>query len=122
MKRPGSLTLMAIWAFISALLYLIGGAAIAAFAFPEALSSGIGSSSTGSNIGLIFALLFLLGFFGLSLASGIGILKAKSWARKVTMVVAVLSLFWFPVGTVIGVFVLIYLVKPEVRAYFKGSQ
>jgi len=58
---------------------------------------------------------------GLSLAGGIGILKAKSWGRIISIVVAVLSLFWIPVGTVLGILVLIYLARTEVRAYFEGS-
>jgi hypothetical protein len=55
------------------------------------------------------------------LAGGIGILKAKSWGRIVSIVVAVLSLFWIPIGTVLGVLVLIYLTRSEVRAYFEGK-
>jgi len=31
------------------------------------------------------------------------------------------SLFWIPVGTVLGVVVLFYLTKPEVREYFEDS-
>ncbi len=103
-------------------MYLIGIVAIAAFSFPEALGVGNGSANTGSIFGQSVGMFFLLSFFGLSLASGIGILKAKSWARIITMVVAGLSLFWFPVGTVIGVLVFIYLGKPEVRTYFEGGK
>ena len=66
-------------------------------------------------------MIFCLGFAGLCLASGIGILKAKSWGRMLTIVVAVLSLFWFPVGTAIGILVIIYLAKPEIGEYFEGG-
>ena len=37
------------------------------------------------------------------------------------IIVAALSLFWFPVGTAIGILVIIYLAKPEVREYFEGN-
>ena len=121
MKRPDLLVLVAIWAFFSAFLYLIGIAAIATFAYPEALGFKWGPANAGSIFGLSIGMLFLLCFCGLCLASGIGILKAKSWGRMVTIVVAVLSLFWFPVGTAIGILVIIYLAKPEIKEYFESS-
>ncbi|MFC1971299.1 hypothetical protein ACFLV0_05185 [Chloroflexota bacterium] len=121
MKRPDLLLLVAIWAFLSAFLYLIGVAAIATFAFPEALGFGYGPSNVGSIFGMSIGIFVLLCCAGLSLASGIGILKVKSWGRIISIVVAVLSLFWIPVGTVLGILVLIYLARTEVRAYFEGS-
>ena len=121
MKRPDLLHLVAIWAFFSAFLYLIGIAAIAIFAFPEALGFMYGPANVGSIFGMSIGMFVLLCCAGLSLAGGIGILKAKSWGRIISIVVAVLSLFWIPVGTVLGVLVLIYLTRSEVRAYFEGS-
>jgi len=32
-----------------------------------------------------------------------------------------LSLSWVPIGTVIGILILLYLIKPEVREYFAAS-
>lgn len=121
MKRPDLLLLVAIWAFFNAFLYLIGIVAIAAFSFPEALGFAYGPANAGSIIGQSFGILVLLCCAGLSLAAGVGILKAKSWGRIMGIVVAVLSLFWIPIGTVLGVLVLIYLMRPEVRAYFEDS-
>jgi len=117
MKRPDLLLLVAIWAFFSAFLYFLGIAAIAIFAFPEAL----GQANVGSIFGMSIGMFVLLCCSGLSLAGGIGILKAKSWGRIISIIVAVLSFFWIPVGTVLGVLVLIYLMKAEVREYFEGS-
>jgi len=120
-KRPDLLLLVAIWAFLSAFLYLIGIVAIAIFSFPEALGFVHGPANVGSIVGQSIAIFVLLCCSGLSLAGGIGILMAKSWGRIISIIVAVLSLFWFPVGTVIGVLVLIYLTRSEVREYFEGS-
>lgn len=120
-KRPDLLLLVTIWAFLSAFLYLIGIAAIAIFAFPEALGFGYGPANVGTIFGLSIGIFVLLCCSGLSLAGGIGILKAKSWGRIISIVVAVLSLFSIPVGTVIGVLVLIYLAKAEVREYFESN-
>ena len=120
MKRPDLLVLVAIWEFFSAFLYLIGIAAIATFALPEALGYGWGWADTGSVFGLSIGMLFLLCGAGLCIAGGIGVLKAKNWGRIISIVVAVLSLFWFPVGTAIGILVIIYLAKNETREYFEG--
>ena len=127
-KRPDLLLLVAIWLFLSAFLYLIGIAAIATFALPGAFGHfgpvDIGPPlypDIGAIFGLSVGMFVLLCCFALSLAGGIGILKAKSWGRIISMVVAVLSLIWFPVGTVLGVLVIIYLAKSEVREYFEGE-
>ncbi len=121
MQRPDLLLLVAIWAFFSAFLYLSGMVIIAAFSFPEALGFEYGPANVGSIIGQSFGMFVLLCCTGLCLAGGIGILKAKSWGRIIGIAVAVLSLIWIPVGTVLGVLVLIYLTRPQVRAYFEGS-
>ena len=121
MKRPDLLVLIAIWAFFSAFLYLIGLSAIATFAFPEALGFGWGPANAGSIFGLSIGMLFCLCFAGLCSASGIGILKAKSWGRIISIINAVLSLLNIPIGTVIGILVLIYLTKAEVREYFESD-
>ena len=122
MKRPDLLLLVAIWAFLSAFLYLMGIVALAAFSFPEALGYEYGPANLGSIVGQSIGIVVLLCCTGLCLAGGIGILKARSWGRTIGIVVAVLSLFWIPIGTVLGVLILIYLMRPEVRAYFEDSQ
>ena len=120
-KRPDLVLLISIWQFLRAFLCLIGIAAIAVFAFPEALGLGYGSGSVGAIFGLSIGIFVLLVCIGLSLAGGIGILKAKSWGRIISIVNAVLSLFNIPIGTIIGILVLIYLTRAEMREYFEGS-
>ena len=122
MKRPDLLILVAIWQFVSAFLLTIGIAAIAVFALPEALGYKWGPSDEGAIFGLSIAIFVLLCLIVLSLAGGIGVLQGKNWGRLISVINAVLSCFNFPIGTVIGVLVIIYLMKPEVRAYFEGSQ
>ena len=127
-KRPDLILLVSIWQFLNAFLCLIGIAAIATFALPGALGYygpvSIGPPiypDIGAIFGLSIAIFVLLCCIGLSLAGGIGILKAKGWGRIISIVNAVLSLFAIPVGTVIGVLVLIYLMKAEVREYFESD-
>ena len=121
MKRPDLLLLVAIWAFLSAFLYLLGVVGIAAFSLPEAVNPDYGTTEVGSIIGQSIGILVLLCCAGLCVAAGVGILKAESWGRILGIVVAVLSLFWIPIGTILGVLVLIYLTRSEVREYFEGG-
>ena len=120
MRRPDLLLLIAIWQFVSAFLLVIGVAAISAFAFPEALGFKYGPADAGAIFGLSIAIFTLLCLIGLSLAGGIGVLKAKSWGRIISIVNAILDLIFIPIGTVIGVLVIIYLARPEIREYFEG--
>ena len=125
MKKPDLLVLVAIWQFINAFLLLIGIAAIAVFAFPDAIGyyefpgalNHHGIIDVGAIFGLSIAIFFLVCFIGLSVAGGIGLLLGKGWGRIISIVNAVLSLMNFPIGTVIGV--LIYLTRPDVREYFE---
>ncbi|MFC2023094.1 hypothetical protein ACFLTL_02970 [Chloroflexota bacterium] len=121
MKRPDLLLLVAIWQFLSAFLLLIGVAAIAIFSLPEALGFGDGPANVSSLVGQSFGIFVLLCLIGSSVAGGIGVLKAKSWGRIISIVNAILSLLNIPIGTAIGVLVLIYLTKSEIREYFEGS-
>jgi len=117
MKRPDLLILIAIWRFIAAFMLAIGVIAISVFALPEAIYYW----DTGGLFGLSIAIIVLLVLIGLSVVAGIGLLKGKSWGRILALVNAVLDLFNIPIGTVIGVLTLIYLLRPEVREYFEGS-
>ena len=114
-KRPDLLILIAIWMFISTLGAVIGIIAIAVFAFPH-------TWDTGGIFGLSIAEATLACYVGLSVAGGIGLLRGKGWGRILAIVNAILSLFAVPIGTVIGALVLVYLFKPEVKAYFEGSR
>ena len=131
MKRPDLIMLIAIWMFLSAFGILIGVGGIASVFFCTApwmtMGEWNGWQMWGApNIGVIailglsIAALMMLAYFILALMGGIGLLKGKEWGRILSIVHAALSLFSIPIGTVIGILVLIYLTKPEVREYFTG--
>jgi len=131
MKRPDLLVLIAVWMFLSALGTLIGIAAVSSmffFTYPWMCWDGIGGwgmwdmprMGSFAIFALGVAVLVMVAYFILALMGGIGLLKGKEWGRVLSIVHAALSLFWIPVGTVIGILVIIYLVKPEVREYFEG--
>jgi len=130
MKRPDLLILIAVWMFLSALGILIGIAAVSSvcfFAYPwmwwNGMTGGWGMWDTprmGSIAIIVLGIIMfiMVAYFILALMGGIGLLKGKEWGRILCIVHAALSLFWVPLGTVIGVLILIYLTKPEVQEYF----
>ena len=121
MRKPDLLILVVVWLFLSALFYLVGMAAIAVFALPETLGYGHGPGSLGGTFGLSVAILILLGSLVVCVLGGIGLLQGKAWGRTLAIVAAVLSLFSFPIGTVIGVLVIVYMMRTDVKVYFEGA-
>ena len=132
MKKPDLLILIAIWQLLIAFGVIIGIAAIGLFAFPAVIDYGNftwgpmywHSGMMGGVFGLSIAIIFLICLFALALAGGIGLLqrRALEWARVLSIVNCALSLFWVPVGTIIGTLSIIYLTKAEVRDYFNPPQ
>ena len=63
---------------------------------------------------------FLAGLIGVlsipSIIAGWGLSKRKSWARILTIVLAVLSLPHVPIGTAIGIYALVIMLNDESKA------
>ena len=127
MKRPDLIVLIAVWEFLCALgiFLLIAGVATAFFfSMPGMWMWGDSLWREAPRIGgftvfiLGVVLLVMIAYFILALLGGIGILQGKEWGRILSIVQAALSVFWAPVGTVIGILILIYLTKPELKEYF----
>ena len=55
-----------------------------------------------------------------SAAAGVGLLQYQSWARVFAIIVAVLLLFHFPIGTVIGGYAFWVLLSKEGQQYYKS--
>ena len=51
--------------------------------------------------------------------AGIGLLKRKEWARILTLILSVIDLIHFPIGTAVGAYSIWALVQPEVVEHFK---
>ena len=61
-------------------------------------------------------------FFGLALVfAGWGLLRMKQWARWLAFVLAIISLFFFPIGTVVGALIIWYLLKGDVNEAFEKA-
>jgi len=121
-SRPDNVTLIAIYHFIGAALGLIGALALMVFAMLPVLfyvrePRAVGWSLLAIGIGAIAA-----GVFGIvDLVVGLGLLQMRKWARWAAMALAVLGLGGFPVGTVIGVLILVYLLGDDGRQAFEGK-
>ncbi len=95
--------------FAQAALYVCG-----LVAFGGSMVLGIGEAEmselliTGSIVSCI-----LIAFAALSGAVGYGLLNLKSWARMAAIVLAILSLCSFPIGTILGGVVLYFMFQEE---------
>jgi phage shock protein PspC (stress-responsive transcriptional regulator) len=52
---------------------------------------------------------------------GIGLIKRKNWARILVLILSILNLFHFPLGTAIGIYAIWALLQPEVAVAFKRN-
>ena len=113
-KRPGVVTLLAV-------LNFLGGVAGIGVALLFGLG-GFGAAPQAEFAWLLPAIGALYGVLGaLQLAAGFGLLGLKPWARTLQIVLAAIMLLGIPCGTVIGILILIYMLKPEVKLLFSGA-
>jgi hypothetical protein len=123
MKRPDGITVIAVWFFVEAFFMLTGVCSLIALlispVFGE-INDPIGEFWFG--FGLTCGLIWLL-LTGIALVlSGWGLLRLKQWARWLAFVLAIFSLFAFPIGTVIGGVIIWYLLKEETRDVFEAAE
>ena len=75
----------------------------------------------------VLGLIGTIGFFVVAVFSipgligGIGLLKFRSWAQTLTIIVSVLNLLSIPFGTVVGVYGLWVLLNKETMALIKAK-
>jgi len=116
-KRSDGLILIAIWEFITAAPLFIAIVAMSVFGFPSVISVG----SVGGIFGLSVATVLFLPFFFLAAGAGTGLLLRREWGRVLAIIHSALGLLFVPIGTIIGVLAIIYLVTPQTRDYFKTT-
>lgn len=71
-------------------------------------------------LSLVFAVI-MLPWALLCLLAGIGLLRRRAWGRYLALVVGVLDLFNFPLGTLLGIYSLYVLLQRSADAYFVGG-
>lgn len=74
-------------------------------------------SIMGTTFGILMVLLGLPG-----IVAGYGLLTRRSWARTLTIVLGVLGLVNFPVGTAIGIYTLLVLLQHSATDYFAAGR
>src|SRR5689334_8168427 len=96
-----------------AALAVFGGSMLGGL-FSGSLKGMVGMGILGTFGAIIVAVLSIPG-----LIAGYGLLKYYEWARILTIVIAVLELIRFPLGTLLGVYTLWALLNAEGAALFK---
>lgn len=119
-RRSDGITLVAAYHFVVAAIFLLGAVLMALptlvlgiVTIAEEPTALIGFVA----VGFVATVLLVLCLF--NLAVGYGLWQVKAWGRTGAIVLAVMSLLAFPIGTVIGALILWYFLKPEVAARFE---
>jgi len=121
MERPQHLLLVAIWQIFCAVTAFLGILTMLLVILPAFIGMVGYGFGVFPNVIVLFAgtgAIFLLGFFIISLVAAIGTVKGASWARNLGIVQAGISILNVPVGTIAGILIIMYLVRPEVTGYF----
>jgi hypothetical protein len=104
---------------------LIGGASALFFIWgPLSLIFGKQkgfSLDDGLNRFLLVMWLILMLFAFLTLSTAVGMFKRRAWARKIAMLVAVLIVWWFPLGTALGVYTWWFLHSEGSKQLYSSS-
>ena len=117
-SRPDGVVLIAIWFILGAVFAMIGAAALAIFAIPAVVSEVEGDGRYFAMAGIGFGL-FVIVLAGVAdVIAAIGVLRLRPWGRWLAIVLAALGLFLFPVGTVVGVLIIWYLLGDEAKVAF----
>ena len=120
LRRPAGVTLISIYYFFVGALGILGACAIVTFAvFPVVAYVDDGEALVWALLGLCVGLLVSGGSGLLSIVAGWGLLNLKEWARWLALVLAIFTLFGFPVGTIIGVLIIWYLLQEEAKDAFE---
>jgi len=120
-RQPAYVTLIAIYHFVDAGLGFLAALGLAALgvaiAFTVYDEAGLiwGLFAIGVGVIIVGAACII------HLLVGFGLLKTQGWARWAAIVLAVLGLGAFPVGTAIGALILVYLLGDEGRKAFEGE-
>jgi hypothetical protein len=109
-ERPPLVTVLAVLHFIGAGLWLM----TALFALAAVAAGGSGTAL--ATAGVVVA-----GLGVLQLACGVGLWKLRPHGRTLQLVFAWVGLLGIPIGTIISVLLLIYFLKPGVKALFSGK-
>jgi hypothetical protein len=117
--RPEGIILIAIYHFLVGLPGLLAGFVIATIPVIAVIRNVSDPASlTIALIGLSLTVLLTGGAGLLMIITGIGLLRMRNWARWLAITFACLSLLLYPLGTIIGGLILVYLLTERVSKQF----
>ena len=102
-----------VWGVGSILMVIIG---LAVINWP-----GLIPGARDSLLASFGALCFFLPGIVAYIAAGYGLLNYKSWARILAIILAILNLILFPIGTALGIYTLVIMFNEETKALFRGE-
>jgi ABC-type Fe3+ transport system permease subunit len=111
------------WLYICSSLLLLAIAGIGFF-----FMAGLGVATADAAGMRFFAVMALtVGAMMLVLAlpglvAGYGLVTARPWGRIAGLVIGILALIMFPIGTLLGVYALFVLMQQRAEAYFRSSE
>lgn len=110
--------IIAILYIVLGVLGLVAAVAVLVLGAGAGLLSGDPDAAiAGGTCGTIFAV--IIAALSLpNLIAGMGLKNRREWARILTIILSVINLFNFPIGTAIGVYALWALLNDQSRAYF----
>ena len=103
----------ALWTFAAPVVLALLAALVASSGDPDAAVGTTVLGLTGVWLGVMFAT-----FAVANIVVGVGLWKFKKWARIAGIILAVLSLVSFPIGTAFGIYALIILFRKDTEALF----
>jgi hypothetical protein len=111
------------WCFVvySSIIILVGMGIGSIVLFGGAISGDREALFITGAVGVAIACFLILVSLPGMLA-GIGLLKMRPWARIVAIIVGVLHILSFPLGTALGVYTLWVLLNAETETLFRGQQ
>jgi hypothetical protein len=121
-RRPEFVTLIAVYQFVTAGILFLLSCMIPAVLFPSIVFYVDASEGVFAAIAMSTAALALfLGFGFASVVVGWGLLRMRQWARLGAIVLGAFALIGFPIWTIVGILVLVYMTSDEARAAFAGA-
>ena len=88
------------------------------------LVGGFVDEPNANNILSLIADILAIVFIVISIpgiVAGMGLYKRKEWARILTLILSVIEIFSFPIGTAIGIYSIWALIQPETIAAFGSN-
>jgi hypothetical protein len=117
--RSDHVTLMAIYQFVAGGLAICGAIALLLFVILPIIYIVQDRFVFLVSLAMMVCGVLVLGSYAIAaFVVGIGLLRMRPWARMGALVLALLGLPGFPIGTVAGVLIIAYLLSAEGRQAF----